>query len=299
MNLFKIFNIRVKLSYFIFFILIFSISFNYFFNTTILMIIVLIHELAHCYMCNYYGIKIEKIELFIFGGVAKLEEDIETNPKEEILISLAGPLINILLFVVTFIIINLFNINYNSIVKFFLTTNLTIGLFNLMPILPLDGGRIIRGVLSYYLGIIRGTQVAIKLGYFICILFFSIGIYLTLVYNVEYIFSSILAIYIFFLNRKEKEKINYIFSKNLILENKSLFSEGTMYSKNIIAMEFINIKKIFDKFNLEEYHIITVINSEGKVIGSISESQIIDAVIKYDLNTTTLSDLLEVYSNVR
>lgn len=297
MKLFNVFNIEIKISLFIFLILIFSMFFNYFFNLLILIIIVLSHELAHCYMCNYYGIKIDEIELFIFGGVAKFQGDIENNSKAEIFISLAGPLLNFLLVIITIIIINVFNITYNNIVQFFLTTNLTIGLFNLIPMLPLDGGRIIRGIIGYYLGVKKATVIVIKIGYFICILLFSIGIYLTLVYNVEYIFLSALALYITFLNKKEKERSHYVFIKNLVLKKKSLFSQGTMPSKHIIAMEFINIKKIFDEFNLEEYYIITVMNTDGKVIGSISESQIIDAIIKYDSNNTTLADLLQIYSN--
>jgi len=57
-------------------------------------------------------------------------------------------------------------------------------------------------------------------------------------------------------------------------------------------MEFIEIKKIFDEFTLEKYHVITVVDTKGKVIGSLSESEIIDAMIKYD-NTTALGALIK------
>jgi len=69
-----------------------------------------------------------------------------------------------------------------------------------------------------------------------------------------------------------------------------------MDAKYIIAMEFIEIKKIFDEFTLEKYHVVTVIDTQGKVIGTLSESEIIDAIIQCD-NTTTLGYLLNTRQN--
>lgn len=296
MRLFKIFNIQIRISYFILFILIFSMFFNYFSQILVLISVVLIHELAHCCAGKYFNIQISEIKLFAFGGVAKSNRDIETNPREEIMIALAGPLSNFLLLALILPIVHLLNIKIEGMVQLFLITNLSIGLFNLLPILPLDGGRILRGVIGYYIGVKKATTIVIKLGYFLCALLFTIGIYLTIVYNVEYIFLSMVSIYIITSNKKEKEKIEYIFIKNLVLKKKSLFSEGTMEAKYMIAMDFIEVKKIFDEFTLEKYHIITVINSRGKVIGSLSESEIIDAVIKYN-NNITLGDLLDIYEN--
>ncbi|QUH20496.1 site-2 protease family protein [Alkaliphilus sp. B6464] len=294
MNLFKIFNIEIKISYLIFFILIFSMFFNYFIELLILIIIVLIHELAHCCLCIYYDIEVSEVKLFAFGGVAKFRGDIETDSKREIVIALAGPLSNFILSITLIFIVNIFNIEMNNIIHFCLVANLTIGTFNLIPTLPLDGGRIIRGIIGYYVGIKKATYIVVRLGYIVCILLFGIGIYLTLVYNIEYIFFNMLSIYIFVSNRKEKNRIDFIFVKNLVLKKKSLFSEGIMDAKYVIAMEFIDIKKIFDEFTLEKYHIITVINTKGKVIGSLSESEIIDAIINQD-NNITLGYLIDIY----
>ena len=63
--------------------------------------------------------------------------------------------------------------------------------------------------------------------------------------------------------------------------------------KHIIAMEFVDIKNIFDEFTLEQYCIITITDTTGKVIGSLSESEIIDAIIEYD-NNITLRELMQV-----
>ena len=281
MRLFKIFGIQIKISYLYFFILIFSMFFNYLSELLILIIVILLHELAHCYACIHYNITISEIKIFIFGGAAKFQGYIEENPKQEIVIASAGPALNFALFIVILLIVNKFNIRISYSVQLFLTANITIGLFNLMPILPLDGGRIARGIIGYYSGIKKATYTIVRLGYCICTLLFIIGIYIALVYNIEYIFISFLSIYIFFSNKNEKGKIDIIFAKNLILGKKSLFSKGIIDAKHIIAMEFVNTKDIFDEFTLEQYCIITVTDETGKIIGNLSESEIIDAIVKY------------------
>lgn len=293
MNLFKIFNIQIKISYLIFFILVFSMFFNYFSQLLVLIVVILIHELAHCYACNYYNISISEIKIFVFGGVAKFQGHIEENPKQEVIIALAGPVSNCILVIIILLIVNKLNIKENYIVQLFLTANITISLFNLIPILPLDGGRVARGIMGYYLGIKKATYIIIRLGYCICILLFVIGIYGALVYNIEYVFISFLSVYVFFCNKGEKERIDFIFAKNIVLKKKSLFTEGIMDVKHIIAMEFVDIKNIFNEFTLEQYYIITVTNTKGKVIGNLSESEVIDAIIEYD-NNIVLGELINI-----
>lgn len=294
MRVFKILNIEVKISYLVFFILIISIFFSYFSQLIILILVILIHELAHSWVCIYYNIQITEIRIFIFGGVAKFQGNIEEKPKEEAIIALAGPLSNFILIVLTSLIIPKPEIQNNNIIQFFIITNATIGIFNLIPILPLDGGRIARGLIGNYLGLKRATYIIIRLGYIICLLLFVFSLYMALTYKKEYIFLSYLSVYILISNRKEKERMDFIFTKNLVLKKKSLFNEGIMEVKHIIAIETVDIKSIFNEFTLEEYCIITVTDRIGKVIGSLSESEIIDAIIKYESNIS-LGELLEFY----
>ncbi len=286
MKLCKIFNIQIRVSYLFFIILVFSMFFNCFDQLLIFIVVILIHELAHCYVSTYYDIGISEIKFFIFGGVARFQEHIEENSKQEIIIASAGPITNFVLIFITLLIMDKFHIEKGYMIQLFLIANMVVGLFNLIPVLPLDGGRIARGILGNYLGIKRATYMVVRLGYCICILLFVIGIYASLVYNIEYIFISFLSAYIFFSNKKEKEKIDFMSVKKIVLSKKALFDEGIMDVKHIIAMEFVDIKNIFDEFTLEQYCIITVTDATGKVIGSLSESEIIDAIIEYDDNIT-------------
>lgn len=119
---------------------------------------VLLHEVGHSIIASKYGIKFQKIILFALGGVALIPNEI-TVPKKEICMAIAGPLISFIisglsfLFWFIFIQSNIFvsqNFPIDAIFFYSGIINLVIGLFNLLPIFPCDGGRILRSFLSYY-----------------------------------------------------------------------------------------------------------------------------------------------------
>lgn len=293
MKLFKICNIGIKISYSLLAILVFSMFFNYLSQLLILILVILIHEFTHCLACLYYGIKVDEIVIFIFGGVAKFQGNIEEKPRQEIIIALAGPLSNLLLIIITFFILYLFKIENNKLLDLFIGANLTIGGFNIIPILPLDGGRIVRGLIANYIGIKRASYMVIKLGYLISILLIFLFTYIFLAYKrIEYIFLVFLFIYIILANKKERERLDLMLAQNIILKKKSLLNREIIDVKHIIVMETTCIKSIFNEFTLEEYCIITVINRVGKILGTLAEGEIIDAIIEYE-NNMTAREMLE------
>ncbi len=118
-------------------------------NGLILLFSILIHELSHSLVAQKYGLKVKEIELYLFGGVSKIEEEPRT-PNSEMIISIVGPLSSLL---IGFGLILLFfiPINMPTIISITLLysgiTNIGLGLFNLIPAFPIDGGRILRAFL--------------------------------------------------------------------------------------------------------------------------------------------------------
>ena len=141
---------------------------------------ILLHEVGHSIIASKYGIKFQKIILFALGGIALSRTEI-TVPKKEIFMALAGPLISFIIFGLSFLIwFELHQSNMliiqgfpiSSIVFYSAMINLVIGLFNLLPVFPSDGGRILSSFLSYRThDQFRATITAIKIGW---ILSFSI-----------------------------------------------------------------------------------------------------------------------------
>ena len=116
--------------------------------TTVLLFFlsVLAHELSHSAMALYKGIPVRGITLFIFGGVSQLDKEPE-RPLIEFVVALIGPLVSIILasiFGLTWYLLGRGDSPLEVVLLLLAWTNLSIGVFNLVPGYPLDGGRLLR-----------------------------------------------------------------------------------------------------------------------------------------------------------
>ena len=118
-------------------------------------------------MARRYGIGTADITLYLIGGVARLKR-MPRAAGPELLIALAGPAVNFAIVLALLSLTSLADvvgIPYPSeFVSWVLSINLGLGLFNLLPIFPMDGGRVLRGCLSGPLGRVRATEIAATLG---------------------------------------------------------------------------------------------------------------------------------------
>ncbi len=107
----------------------------------ILMLFTLVHELAHMFMGIILKLKPKELNVSPFG-FSILFEIYEKNEIKKILIAICGPLVNILIALICY-----FTNIKNEWVELIIYSNILIGLFNLLPIYPLDGGRILKSIL--------------------------------------------------------------------------------------------------------------------------------------------------------
>jgi len=113
-------------------------------------VVVLLHELGHFYAAKYFQWRIRGIELLPFGGIAHVDEWGNTSPKAEMVVALAGPFVNLLLYLIAK---GLGSYGWlpQEWAAFFMYCNVLVGGFNLLPIWPLDGGRIMHTLYSLFL----------------------------------------------------------------------------------------------------------------------------------------------------
>ncbi len=132
---------------------------------------VLLHEFGHILMARRFGVRTPDVILLPIGGVARLER-IPSEPKQEFLIAIAGPLVTLAIAVVLYLILSLDGSPPGlgwleadeTVLDFLFRANVWLLGFNLLPAFPMDGGRVLRALLVSRMGMLRGTRLAASLG---------------------------------------------------------------------------------------------------------------------------------------
>jgi len=200
----------------------------------IIIVSILLHELAHSLVAQKYGLIVTEIELYIFGGVSKIEKEPET-PKSEIIIAAVGPLSSLVIGFVFLLIIFLSSSTLPAIifVSLFYTgiSNISLGLFNLIPAFPIDGGRILRAFLWYRKrDILSATKIASRVGSYLAYGLMAYGFLQIVLFG--FIAGFWLVIIGSYLNRQTKQ--SYIQVKNMA-------ALSTIYAKEMISAPQIKI----------------------------------------------------------
>ncbi|MFN3192080.1 MAG: site-2 protease family protein [Aureliella sp.] len=165
---------------------------------------VVAHEFGHAAAAGYYGIKTADITLLPIGGVARLTR-LPDKPMQELVVALAGPAVNV---VIAFGLWGLYAAGLiigsrapslgmeMDLVAQLIAANIFLCLFNLLPAFPMDGGRVLRGLLAMRMPHLRATQIAARVGRWMALLF--------LILSFRYGFSLLLiAGFIFFAGTAE------------------------------------------------------------------------------------------------
>ena len=145
---------------------------------------VILHEFGHALAARRYGIKTRDIILLPIGGVARLEK-LPSNPLHELWVALAGPAVNLVIAAIIFVALKLtasfepfamVPVTADLFFERLLVVNLFMVAFNMIPALPMDGGRELRAVLAMRTEHRRATQVAASIGQGIAVFFGVVGI---------------------------------------------------------------------------------------------------------------------------
>jgi Zn-dependent protease/CBS domain-containing protein len=144
---------------------------------------VTLHELGHSLTAQRYHIKTRDITLLPIGGVASLESILE-KPKEELFVALAGPAVNIVIALALLPFVHwpealegLGQVGGSNFLLSLLSVNLTLAVFNMIPAFPMDGGRVLRALLSYKMDRVKATRIAAGIGQILALGFVILGFY--------------------------------------------------------------------------------------------------------------------------
>ena len=149
-----------------------------------LFLCVVLHELGHSFVAIHFGSEVRSVTLYPIGGVASMKS-IPEKPYQELLVSIAGPSVNMLIVLLLAALrggfpswadVGKFPASGGELVDALIRANIILAVFNLLPAFPMDGGRVMRSLLALFLPYPRATAVAAMLGQLIAVGFILLGL---------------------------------------------------------------------------------------------------------------------------
>ena len=222
-NIFKIDNSTYIL-------VLFGLLSGYIKNIFIIFVIVLIHELGHVFFFYMFNYDIESIVIYPFGGVSKVNKRIHERIYKDVLVSIGGILFQIVLFLL-FCLLYRFDMVVKSTFLMFCTYNISVILFNLIPMIPLDGSKLLFSILTKYL--------PYKLSYILMIIVGVISLVLFVIYNFILRLNDVVIYLFLFLNlmivmKEYRYFLNKFYLERMLSDN---YYDGIVYDSCINDMK--------------------------------------------------------------
>jgi Zn-dependent protease/CBS domain-containing protein len=229
---------------------------------------VLVHEVAHSYIAEKNGLKIKDITLYLFGGVSAMEE-IPRKPSVELVMALAGPLTSITIGIIFgalwFGLPDLLwgNDVIGPLVYLMFYLNLALGIFNILPAFPMDGGRVLRSMLAMRMPYIEATRIAVGIGKLFA---YMMGI-LGLLMGLNGIWFIIIAFFIY-IAAGEEERATVT---SMVLEGVKV---RDIMTKDVVTIDAGASVADALKLMFEKKHLGYPVVEDGRVVGIVTLSDV-------------------------
>ncbi|MCX7748427.1 MAG: site-2 protease family protein [Clostridia bacterium] len=245
---------------------------------------ILLHELGHVILAEILGAKVNSITILPIGIKASMEEN-ALSVKKKVLVYLGGAIVNILLLLLSFM-ADTYYLGNTGNMGFFIFTNLCLAVFNLLPIIPLDGGNIVRELLNDKVGFIKANIYIRKISEITLIGLVSIGI--VQLHNNIFNFSLILiGIYIFFIIKKIKPmEGSFMNMKQFFYRKERLLKIGAYPARDIVVMKSMKLNDVVKCMDFDRFHIVHVLDENLKLIKHFTEQEILDSLVQYHTEIT-------------
>jgi stage IV sporulation protein FB len=238
---------------------------------------VLWHELAHAAVARSLGYRVRELELLPFGGVARIEQIGDAGSTSEMIMAAAGPLASLVMAAVIYFIM-LRVPAWTLILDFYLKANLMLALFNLLPGLPLDGGRILRALLAMRWDFATATAMVVNTGKLISlglVAVSAVDFWLTGTLNLTFFIA---AVFLYVAAKTETAVAGFRTMRLLANKKAELMARGVLPTMHFTALNSVAVRDILRFFGPEQYHIVLVVDRRFHLQGTLTETQVWEAL---------------------
>ena len=239
-----------------------------------------LHEIGHILAILYYNLKIEYLSFMGFGAKISTNYE-ECEDKQKIVINLAGPLVNMIMAVICSIFPRWLYIVY------FLKVNIYICLFNILPINPLDGSKILEVILDKTLGYNKSRRIIRKISKVSAIIFIIWGIIQIMrkVWNINIIFIGI------YIMQKEYKMAMLNGIERILNRRERFLKKGVYPIRHIAVLSDGMVNDVIKSLDFDSIHLINVLNKDLTLIDVVTEEQLVNELLEKGTNIT-FNDIL-------
>ncbi|GAB6877238.1 site-2 protease family protein [Thermaerobacter litoralis] len=256
----------------------------------LLLAVLATHELAHLIAARLCGLEIARLEFLPYGAVADIRGPGRREPLVEAVVALAGPLNNLLLLAGS-IALHQAGWLQGPWVAPFQAANLTMALFNLLPALPLDGGRILLAFLKRTRGPRQAVMTLGRLGRGVAV---ALAAATALAFYWQVLAPHLLAasVTIWVGTAREEQWVGVTALRGLWTKRGRLRRVGLLPVHRLIALETTSLRQVAEALRPGSYHEIVVVDGQQRTLGEVDEGLLLRGILQLGLDAP-VRDLLE------
>ncbi len=249
----------------------------------------LLHELGHIAAAGMCGVRTDMIGISVLGFSAAVQIS-RCGRKELILIYSAGPVSNLLVFFAASAIERILP-GEQTYIGLLSMSNLFMGLFNLLPAMPLDGGQLVYELLSGGIGSKKAGRTARALAWLVSVILTAAGIYQLVIttFNASLV---IIGLYIMIALRTARLESALMGIREIIYRRSKLVRRGIYAARDLVVMRDTLLRESLKSMDFDRFHIVYVLDDDLHIIGTYTENEIMDALAEHD-DDITFGQLIE------
>lgn len=240
---------------------------------------VFLHEIVHYITAKILGYERGRIKFLLVGMVLEMDSLKDASPKEDIIISISGPIFNIVLAIISYCLYTSNVGNSEMIYKLFFT-NLSLGVFNLVPAFPLDGSRVLRAVLALKYDFKLASKIAYMVSMFIGMLFMFFY-YVMNFKGMSNVSFGIITLFIFFSSYMERRRLVFLIMGDIIRKRIRFKKKKCIEGRTICIHENSTLLEIMGYVDKYRFATFLVLNDDMQVMDMFYEDEIIRGLKEY------------------